>query len=202
MGLSVNTDLLENIEVIDSFVSAKYGGFQGGVINAKTRDPKREFGGKIYFGYTSDKLTKVHIDDMEQESYYYATSSSYQPEFKKYKSGVTLEGYVSENFGLMFDYNRLYSTILQRKYNSDYDIDVNKKDEKRNMHRMNENYFLKGVYTNDRLKLTPSILYAPYSATYYSIGGENAKAEVKGGGVNLNLGVDYEFNSALFKQNF
>lgn len=155
LGLSVNTDLLENIEVIDSFVSAKYGGFQGGVINAKTRDPKREFGGKIYFGYTSDKLTKVHIDDMEQESYDYATSSSYQPEFKKYKSGVTLEGYVSENFGLMFDYNRLYSTILQRKYNSDYDIDVNKKDEKRNMHRMNENYFLKGVYTNDRLKLTP-----------------------------------------------
>ncbi|CUU77945.1 putative TonB dependent receptor [Campylobacter hyointestinalis] len=69
----------------------------------------------------------------------------------------------------MFDYNRLYSTILQRKYSSDYDIDVNKKDEKRNMHRMNENYFLKGVYTNDRLKLTPSILYAPYSATYYSI---------------------------------
>ncbi|TWO21949.1 hypothetical protein YZ82_02900 [Campylobacter hyointestinalis] len=202
LGLSVNTDLLENIEVIDSFVSAKYGGFQGGVINAKTRDPKREFGGKIYFGYTSDNLTKVHIDDIEQESYDYATSSSYQPEFKKYKSGVTLEGYVSENFGLMFDYNRLYSTILQRKYSADYDIDVSKKDEKRNMHRMNENYFLKGVYTNDRLKLTPSILYAPYSATYYSIGGENAKAEVKGGGVNLNLGVDYEFNSALFKQNF
>lgn len=200
-GINVDTDILENIEVQDSSVSAKYGNFQGGVVNAKTRDPRAGFHGKVSFRYTSDSLQKFHIAKEHQDDFEFATTPDYQPDFKKYKTSVLFEGYITDNFGLIFNYNQTYSEILQQKYHKEY-VDPSKVGEKRKLKRKNENFFLKGVwFANDNLTIRPSIIYAPYEATYYSMGGENAKAEVEGGGLTTAIEFDYDFGLGNLKQN-
>lgn len=201
-GMNIDTDLLESIEVMDSSVSAKYGGFQGGVINAKTRDPRAGFHGKINYLHTEDSWQKFHIDDKEIDDFEYATNPDYQPDFKKHKYGITLEGFLNDDFGLIFNYNQTLSYIWQRKYSTNYEI-AEKRDEKRKLERKNENIFLKAVwFANDRLTIRPSITYAPYEASYYSLGGYNAGADVKGGGLIGNLEADYAFDIGNLTQNF
>ena len=46
-GLALDTDLLENIKVYDSNVPVEFGGFNGGVVEANTRDPRKELHGKV-----------------------------------------------------------------------------------------------------------------------------------------------------------
>src|SRR5690606_14014164 len=54
-AMAVNTDLLCELEVLDRNVSAAYGQFTGGVVNAKTCAPQTEIGkihGSITYDYT------------------------------------------------------------------------------------------------------------------------------------------------------
>ncbi|MCI6988913.1 MAG: TonB-dependent receptor plug domain-containing protein [Campylobacter sp.] len=202
-GLNIDTDLLENIEILDSSVSAKYGSFQGGVVRAKTKDPRRGFHGKINFSYTSDDWQKFHIAKEEQDDFDYSTNSSYQPDFKKYKTGVTLEGFLSDNFGLIMNYNQTYSKIYQQIYQKDYDLEPSLVGSKRKLYRKNENLFLKGLwYANDSLTVRPSFTYSPYKATYYSTGGHNAGAKVEGGAIGGSVEFDYDTSFANINQIF
>lgn len=192
-GLNIDTDLVENIEVKDSSVSAQYGNFQGGVIKAKSRDPQTNFHGKINFRYTSDKMRKAYYNDKNDqiECRYSTNTSQCQPNFTKYKASVLLEGYISENFGLIFNYTNLYSLMKQRKYHKDYP-DQSKISQTRDTIRQNQNFFLKGIWhINDDLTIKPSILYAPSLASYYGISHEKGDVKIKGGGLNLTLEADY-----------
>lgn len=56
-AINLNVDLLKSVEVFDSFISAKYGDFQGGVI--KTKDPSTKFSGITNFGCTNGNWQKT-----------------------------------------------------------------------------------------------------------------------------------------------
>lgn len=201
-GLNLDTDLFENIEVNDSLVSAKYGNFQGGVINAQTKNPKAGFHGKISFRHTSDRLQKFHIAKENQEEFNYTTSPKYQPKFKKQKTSFLFDGYINENLGIIFNFSQIHSKILQQMYDKNFP-DQSKVGQTRTLLRRNENLFLKGIwFVNDNLIIKPSIIYAPYKAEYYSMGGENAKADVEGGGLTTSLETSYDFSFGNLTQNF
>ncbi len=51
-GLALDTDLVGSIEVLDSNVSAEFGGFNGGVVNVTSRIPAKRFSGKISIQHT------------------------------------------------------------------------------------------------------------------------------------------------------
>lgn len=58
MSLFVNSDILREVAVYDSNVPARYGGFTGGVIDMRTREPAAKFGGSA--GYTRQTNKWVH----------------------------------------------------------------------------------------------------------------------------------------------
>lgn len=201
-GLNIVTDLIESIEVKDSAVSAKYGNFQGGVIKATSRDPRHEFRGKISFRHTSDKMRKAYYnDEQDQKECRYSTNTSQcQPNFKKYKVSAIIEGYVSENFGLIFNYTQMRSLMEQKKYTKDYP-DKSKISQTRKTLRKNQNFFLKGIWhVNDDLIIKPSITYAPSLATYHGQNYEKGEVEIKGGGINGAVEAKHNLNFGHLNQ--
>jgi hypothetical protein len=59
----VNPALVESVAVYTSDVPAEFGGFTGGVISAKLRDPSGKIGGGLSLGYESSAMTHYLIAD-------------------------------------------------------------------------------------------------------------------------------------------
>ena len=100
---SVNTDLLCNISVLDSNISAEYGEFTGGVVSAETCKPTTKIGslhGSINYDYTSDDWSKINFTDEESRiEFEDSKSSALQPYFTKQGVSATLYGNLTEELG-------------------------------------------------------------------------------------------------------
>ncbi|MCD8214008.1 MAG: TonB-dependent receptor plug domain-containing protein [Campylobacter sp.] len=207
-GINIDTDFIERLDVYDSDVSAKYGGFTGGVIDAKTRDPKEGFHGKFSVAHSRGKYpssrrfpwTKYNIDEADEESFLESSTAKNQPEFSKWTTRLNLEGFLTDDFGLMFGYAQTRSKIPTFKYNQSSTGYVNG-DEKINQRRLSENYFLKGVwYATDRLTIRPQIMYAPMEAKIFSNQRKDSEQDIKSGGQTYNLSAEYEADWAKIEQ--
>lgn len=99
----VPTSFVDELEVIDSDVSAKYGGFQGGVVNYTSKQPDLEkASGTLSFSYTTDKMT----------DYVLGTPLGLNPDFRR-KPDWTKLSYsvihnqpVSERTAILFGFGR------------------------------------------------------------------------------------------------
>lgn len=100
---SINTDLICNITVLDSNISAEYGEFTGGVVSAETCAPRTEVGeihGNISYDYTSDSWSKINFPNkVEQQEYEDSTDESAQPYFTKQGISTNIYGKLSDTFG-------------------------------------------------------------------------------------------------------
>ena len=156
-AMSVDTDLLGSVEVLDSAVSARYGGFQGGAVNAKTRDPKSGFHGVLSYSYTGGDWSKIYKDASAAQRYDEGDLAD-MSDFKKRRYRVGAEGYLTQNFGLLLDYSR-HRSVIENHYN--------KKQINQNLYsfpddrQTNDNLFVKGVWgVSDKFTLKPSFLYS------------------------------------------
>jgi len=206
-GISVDSDFIESVTLHDSDVSAKYGNFQGGVIEADTRNPRDGFHGKISLAHTRDSWTKMHIADEKLDSentsnYYYKSTNNYNnysPEFTKWVTRVNLEGMVTDNFGLLFGFSDVRSKIpLGHVYTGDLN-DNGKVNSGSHNAKILQNYFLKAVwYVNDKLTITPQLTYAPQSNKEHMTSRnsiKNGRVQRSGGWVG-SLTIDYEADFA------
>ena len=115
LSATVNTDLLCELEVLDSNVSAEYGEFVGGVVKAKTCAPKTAVGevhGSVSYDYTSSDLSRFHfVDEEELEDFEANNSVDYQKDFTKQGLSVTAYGKATEKLGLSLSASRRHSDI-------------------------------------------------------------------------------------------
>ncbi|QKF86361.1 TonB-dependent receptor [Campylobacter blaseri] len=198
-GINLDPDLIETLNVYDSSVSAKYGSFQGGVVETKTRNPRNGFHGKISSGYTSDKYTKIFVDEKEKNDFENSHNSLQQPKFKKIRNIVELEGYVAENLGILFNYSRSRSTIPLLAYSENYAEKYGQ--ETKNQTRKNDNFFLKARYfATDNLTITPSFIYAPSSGAYHNPAAKNSKQTYNSGGLISSIDLDYDLGFGKLNQ--
>lgn len=201
-GINIDTGLIESITVHDSSVSAKYGGFEGGVIDTKTKDPQKGFHGKISTSHTSDKVTKFYIDKADKEGFENSYEHTNQPKFTKWKQILELSGYLTDDFGLIFNYSQSRSKIPLVGYDSRFVSDKKDSYEKERVQkRKNENFFLKAKWLpTDRLSITPVIMYAPSSGTYFNATTKDSKQIMKSGGFYAAVDVNYDFDWLNFEQ--
>ncbi len=115
LSATVNTNILCELEVLDSNVSAEYGEFAGGVVKAKTCASKTPVGkvhGSVNYDYTSSSLSSFHfVDDEELEDFEANNSASYQKDFTKQGISLTAYGKATENLGLSLSASRRQSDI-------------------------------------------------------------------------------------------
>ncbi|PWC20441.1 TonB-dependent receptor [Brenneria roseae subsp. roseae] len=182
----INSELIEQLEVFDSNVSAKYGDFTGGVVDAKLKDPDlSKVSGKVSYRTTRDSWTRYHVDVDNLENFESATQLYYQPQFKKQFYTATFNQPLSDKAGFIFAYNRQQSDIPYYHTWLDQWTD---------QERIAETYLLKGTYLTDNgdtVRLTG--MYAPHESKYYKQNVKDGSYTNNGGGYRFN--IEWEHNA-------
>ncbi|MGY4493600.1 TonB-dependent receptor plug domain-containing protein [Pseudomonas sp. TE3610] len=165
-GIALDADLLKEVHVYDSNVPAEYGGFNGGVVDAITRQPTQQLHGKISASMTRSEWTRYHLTDEDQDNFATASNEQYQPDFDKTTVRGTLEGHLTDDFGVLLNFSQKRSTIGLNAYTDGYQSTTqsNQKDQTRRQ----DNYLIKTTWNiNERLTLDSSFTYAPEDNTYF-----------------------------------
>ncbi len=198
LSANINMDLICELEVLDSNVSAEYGEFTGGVVKAKTCAPKTEIGqihGKISYDFTSSDWTKFnYISPEEQEKFEQGADVKYQKNFVKQGFSTQLYGRATEKLGLSLAASRRWSDI---EMNSDFDVS-----ESYDQKRIADDFSANAYYDfneNQQLK---------FGLYYQNSEGEKYVSSLKDSGYRTNIensALDWElkstFNHAVVTQN-
>lgn len=114
-AVTLNTDLLCNLEVLDSNVSAQYGKFTGGVISATTCAPKTTVGkihGTLNYDYTtSDWYRFNYINQSEVDDFEDPAETSAQKDFVQQGFSLSTYGRLTENLGVNLGVSQRKSDI-------------------------------------------------------------------------------------------
>ncbi|HBS23449.1 MAG TPA: hypothetical protein DD982_13080, partial [Thalassospira sp.] len=97
----VDANILEQAEIIDSNVSAKYGGFQGGVVNYKVKNPSSEptFGASIKRG--GSNWNDYHLKSEETPD-----TDAKEPVYEKWFYSASASTPISDNWGMLVSAGR------------------------------------------------------------------------------------------------
>ena len=176
----IDTDMIKSIDLYDSDVPAKYGGFLGGVIDAKTKHVQDKLSGKIKYRYTSDSLTSFHVDDTDE--FEYSRSSSMQPKFSKSFYGASINIPISDTDGVYIDISKKTSVIPLKHFDKT-------KSESRNLY----NYLAKySKFFDNNSVLDISLSYSPYEENRFLKNVGLSDYTIKGGGIKGNISYEYE----------
>ena len=183
----LDSSLVKNIEVFDSNVSAKYGQFTGGLINADIKDPNSHRpSGRIWYRTTRDDWANFHVAEEDSESFYEASSISSQPQFTKQQYGVEVNQPINDKASVLFAYNRSESDIPY------YDSSLGQWSEQS---RTNETYLLKGLYKpNNNNTVKATLMYSPHESAYPKQGIKDGYFTNTGGGYRANLEWENQAN--------
>jgi len=181
----IHPGLIGKVNVYRGNVPAKYGGFTGGVVDAKTIDPTGEFAGQLSLRHTKSQWTKIYKDETRKDEYI-QPDGSVQPKFSKYDSSLLFDIPVTDNSGLLASYSQIYSRIPL------YNID-----RQEIQYRKLENYFLKFVaYPINDTKISLSSAYSPYEADYFLKDTYNSKYTLKNEAYNFITNIEHSFKYA------
>ncbi|KAA8735682.1 TonB-dependent receptor [Acinetobacter qingfengensis] len=114
-AVTLNTDLICNLQVLDSNVSAEFGQFTGGVVKASTCAPKTKIGeihGNVNYDYTSSSWSKYnYVSDDELAEFEENRDDNYQKKFIKQGISASVYGNVTEQLGLSLATSHRWSNI-------------------------------------------------------------------------------------------
>jgi hypothetical protein len=149
--------LIDQVTVYENNVPARFGGFTGGVIDARTVDPRPAWGGTLRYRTTRDNWTRFHIDDRNREDFLASDSHKQQPEFEKHDGGLTLNIPLTQHAAALLSYQLRYSKIPLQHF-------LQPKSQQRRL----ENFFFKYLWrpsSDSALRL--SVTSSPYESRYF-----------------------------------
>lgn len=111
---SLRSNLIERVEVYDSNIPARFGGFTGGVIDAHTRQPGPEFAGELSYRTTRSGWTRLHFSDSDQAALDSGGRTDLQNNFRKESFAATLDLPLTPTLGLLLSAGESTSDIPQR----------------------------------------------------------------------------------------
>lgn len=200
-GIALDADLLESVTVYDSNVPAEFGGFNGGVVDAKTRRPSQELQGKLSAGMTRSEWTKFHIADEDKTAFEESSDAQNQPEFEKLTLRGVVEGHLTDDFGVMAAFSRKTSVIPLFAYDGGFQSqgDSVKKDQRREI----DNFMLKSYWAvNDRLDMSFSLTHAPQEAEYFRSNVKNSGSQIHQGGYQAGMVAKWLGDAANYTHTF
>lgn len=174
-GVFLDASLIGRVMVYDSNVSARYGRFKGGVVEAETIDPQPWPGGKVFYRTTRDDWTSFHMDRDNKESFRDSTNHKEQPKFRKHAAGIDLHLPITPRFHALGAYRLLHSTIPLRQDG-----------QTKTQRRTQENFLIKTVFqASEAVGIDLLWAYTPYKASYFKDGFHDSDFDLYGGGYLL-----------------
>lgn len=188
LNANVNTDLLCELEVLDSNVSAEHGGFTGGVIKAKTCAPKTAVGkmhGSLSYDYTSSDWSKFNfVSEDERQDFDEGTNSNFQKDFVKQGASATVYGRASDRVAISLSAARRWSDIdLKSEFSDTLDYSQTRQ----------EDNFAGNLYydINEQNKLKFGLYYQNSEKTQYNP--KMLNSGYQNNNENLSFEAEHEF---------
>lgn len=177
-SLWIDSHLLDSLEVFDSNISAKYGNFVGGVIDAKIKDPDfKQPSGRISWRSTRDNWASFHLDEKIKDDFKKVDFTYYQPKFTKNFYSTNYNQPLIDKINILLSYNRSESEIPTYQYWAN---------NWRNQQRLSETYLIKGLYNlNKNNTITTTAVYAPHLTNLLRRGIKDGGFENAGGGYHI-----------------
>lgn len=201
-GLNIDTSLLDSITVQDSNISAYYGGFSGGVVEANVRNARSDgWHANLSYQFTSDALTQYFIDDSTLDAFYTSSDESYQPNFHKHIVRASVDGHIIKDLGLVASFTTTQSFIPLLAYSQSVAVKNGgtEADSIKNQKRQNYNLYLKSHYNPiENLMLEASFAYMPQFNSYYNNVAKNSYYEMRSGGIQAGLKAIYDTKYGLW----
>lgn len=189
--LWVDSSLVDAVTVRDSNVSARYGGFTGGVVEIDTRAPRKDYGATIYRSCTSDALVSFKIDPQTREAL--GSNVPNEPDYTKCRTGLSLDLPVNERLRLMVGASRQEAELTYYK-NANYgNAPFGLKSESRNLLLKAEADLPKSM------TLTTQYSYTPYTQEYSRENMLNDLIVTQGGGKSGRIELKGRAGSANWK---
>ncbi|MEM7790713.1 MAG: hypothetical protein AAF546_04860 [Verrucomicrobiota bacterium] len=116
----LDTDLIETLTVIDSNVTAEYGGFLGGVVEAKLRAPKPDLSGSFNFDYASSDYVEYLLDEQSIQESVVETTREEPTEFTRTRYAASFDIPIRSWFRTLFSYSRAESEVIRSALSSSY----------------------------------------------------------------------------------
>lgn len=185
-GIALDTSLIGSLTVYDSNVPASFGGFNGGVIDAQTRDAKDTLSGKLTYRMSRSVWNEYHINPGYAETFEQSSTAANQPIYDKYQASLLLEGRTASGIGLIGTFSRTHSVIPLYAHSGGRipENDTPIKDTT----RQNTSASLRANWSNDSgLSLSASVIYAPTDETYFIQNARNSWFDLKQGGPIVSL---------------
>lgn len=108
---SLRSNLVERVEVYDSNVPARFGGFTGGVIDARIRQPGPVLAGELAYRTTRSNWTRLHVSDSDRAALDSGGRTDLQNNFRKESLAATLDLPLTPTLGLLLSAGELSSDI-------------------------------------------------------------------------------------------
>jgi len=174
----VDSDLVGQLTLRDSNVSAEFGRFTGGVVEILTRDPTRKFGIRGNYSFTSDDLAQYHLSPS------YSGAEREKPKFERERWSVSADLPINDTLGLLVSYSRQEASTFSTWSANLTDLANEPFDET----NVSETFLAKLAWepTPD-LRLSAQITHSPYTSVYVRTSGINTVAESQGGGTTARL---------------
>ena len=192
-SMNVNSDIVESITVYDHNIPAEFGGFSGGIVDAKTKSAFAKdsfsFGvrgnqsswGEYHFLKADEESGQRNVDDEALEA----------PEFKKISYSLSANKQLNERHGLMVSVNYLTSDI------SDFSLGQPKTQSRRNI-----NALVKYGYKNGWVdQLDISLMYAPYEVDNFIVDTKDSNFHLEGGAVGGVISLTENLSFATWHSN-
>ncbi len=182
-----DTSLIETIQVYSSNIPARYGGFVGGVVDAKLRDPATDRWRFTLSGrYTEDSL--FDLRDVDEESRVHDN----QPRFTIYRTGLSAEGPINDAAALLLSYSRHHSSIPLTRITAD---GTEFKDSQK---RTNENYFARlSLQPHNELNINLDLTYAPYTELRWNYAFRDSEWNTENRSWRFATQVDYSLSAGV-----
>ena len=119
-GYYVDVELLESVEVLDSNIPAEYGGFTGGVVDAKLKTPKGDNKLSITYSAQRDEWEEFHVteDDITSADKWRGV---YTPDYEKSTLKVNAVRALTDDVGITLSLSKRQSDFAQ-EYENDADV--------------------------------------------------------------------------------
>lgn len=197
-GLAVDTKILCGVEVLDANVSAQYGQFMGGVVDAQVCAPRKNFGGEISYEFTSSKWMDKKIENGLSNKY--STDNRKQNSFTKKTIRGNFESKVSDTVGIVGSFSKKETIIPLKAYSDRYHSkgDFYEKDYSNKI----ENFYLKLFSKPNRnMSVESSIMHSPGVIDGFNENTKNSDYQSTHGGTAFNTKIKYAFDSGFLFEN-
>ncbi|MFG6431825.1 hypothetical protein [Roseateles sp. LYH14W] len=191
LGMPIDKELICELQLLDSNVSAEYGGFQGGVVKAELCEALHAFAGRVTLKLARSAWQTLFVDPAREAALATSTSEDLQARWDKQFWTAQLEGRPTSELGIVAQASYARSVIPLRGYaaaQTPNDPTLADKEQRRTQ----RDGMVKLTWRPDAdTSAWFSVREQPLADRYFIVNSRNSSFEVQGGGRALTAGAQH-----------